>query len=392
MKDFAFWIVLATLLIGGYMAVLLTMKEVTFLLLFVLIVMVAGFQFLKWLVIKKTKTKQPIPQNMLTKTRLSKIPPALGIRSSVPGLKEIVERLENSLDPEYMRQVKLRVLRKDPLLHESDYEWRLFELKRFFVMNAILQSVPMYSSKVDEIWHEMLMFTKEYQNFCEKFVGRMIHHIPHVESENRHIENSEHERAWFDLLYGLLFEFTPQSNELLNGFHSYFLDKGRMREIKEKPLNEIIIKYFRSDNETIKRVATAVCSECKERIKKIESSIKTRGKSYSKSLYTLRYTSTHTSGNINDAYIMYSLLFDEHDLKDGNSHRSNESIFSMDSTPDTTVKSLTSYFCSSHSTAKSSITPNKSTDTSNCSSCRSFSSCSSCRSCSSCSSCGGGGD
>ncbi len=36
----------------------------------------------------------------------------------------------------------------------------------------------MLSEDVDEIWHDMILFTKEYQRFSEKFLGKMLHHIP----------------------------------------------------------------------------------------------------------------------------------------------------------------------------------------------------------------------
>ena len=35
------------------------------------------------------------------------------------------------------------------------------------------------SKKVDKAWHEFLLFTREYQQFCEKRYGRFIHHNPY---------------------------------------------------------------------------------------------------------------------------------------------------------------------------------------------------------------------
>jgi hypothetical protein len=31
---------------------------------------------------------------------------------------------------------------------------------------------------IDEMWHCFLMFTREYFGFCEKYLGRIIHHVP----------------------------------------------------------------------------------------------------------------------------------------------------------------------------------------------------------------------
>ena len=35
------------------------------------------------------------------------------------------------------------------------------------------------SKKVDKAWHEFLLFTREYQQFCEERYGRFIHHDPY---------------------------------------------------------------------------------------------------------------------------------------------------------------------------------------------------------------------
>jgi hypothetical protein len=31
---------------------------------------------------------------------------------------------------------------------------------------------------VDEMWHAFLMYTHEYHEFCERFFGRLVHHVP----------------------------------------------------------------------------------------------------------------------------------------------------------------------------------------------------------------------
>lgn len=51
------------------------------------------------------------------------------------------------------------------------------EAKRMLYIHAILESISP-SIKVDDAWHEMLLFTKFYQDFC-KFLGcGFIHHNP----------------------------------------------------------------------------------------------------------------------------------------------------------------------------------------------------------------------
>jgi hypothetical protein len=36
----------------------------------------------------------------------------------------------------------------------------------------------MHSLRVDEAWHQFILFTAQYADFCERFFGRYIHHSP----------------------------------------------------------------------------------------------------------------------------------------------------------------------------------------------------------------------
>jgi hypothetical protein len=56
------------------------------------------------------------------------------------------------------------------------------EVKRYLVAahaNARGEKdCSMYSLVVDEAWHQFVLFTHEYTEFCHSFFGRYIHHIP----------------------------------------------------------------------------------------------------------------------------------------------------------------------------------------------------------------------
>lgn len=51
------------------------------------------------------------------------------------------------------------------------------EAKRMLYLDTIAGKSMSPSHHVDMAWHEMLMFTAWYQEFC-KFLGRFIHHDP----------------------------------------------------------------------------------------------------------------------------------------------------------------------------------------------------------------------
>jgi hypothetical protein len=42
---------------------------------------------------------------------------------------------------------------------------------------------------IDEMWHCFLLFTKDYLNFCEIYLGRFIHHEPLTQNQIRDFQN-----------------------------------------------------------------------------------------------------------------------------------------------------------------------------------------------------------
>lgn len=54
------------------------------------------------------------------------------------------------------------------------------EVKRYLALAALRpeEEVPMFSTRVDQVWHEFVLFTREYAAFCSRHVGRFMHHSP----------------------------------------------------------------------------------------------------------------------------------------------------------------------------------------------------------------------
>lgn len=91
--------------------------------------------------------------------------------SNVP-VTPLLEKLDTALNLDYVEQMKYRFLQEHPKRTEDEFEWRFFELKRYFLLANMLKQTPMFSEEVDEIWHTMLMFTQKYQTFSEQFTGK----------------------------------------------------------------------------------------------------------------------------------------------------------------------------------------------------------------------------
>jgi hypothetical protein len=74
-------------------------------------------------------------------------------------------------------------LLKDRIADSRAEAEQLFtEAKRFVVLCAATPdaSCEMYSVRVDEAWHQFILFTAEYTDFCHRFFGRYIPHSPNT--------------------------------------------------------------------------------------------------------------------------------------------------------------------------------------------------------------------
>lgn len=189
-----------------------------------------------------------------------KPPEHLGIVGH-PELKVMVDKLEQALPASYMDRVKKRVMEHHPDWTNEEYEWKLFELKRYFLLNSIMKTVPMFSDEVDEIWHEMLMFTGEYQDFSQNFVGSFMHHSP-----NDTREPVPDQRAFFDWVYAKLFSVEKQSYVLWGRFFRNPLSAAFLEEIEMKDNFSIRNTYFSRVKETI-GVQNYIIDSLKEQIK-----------------------------------------------------------------------------------------------------------------------------
>ena len=55
-------------------------------------------------------------------------------------------------------------------------------LRQFFLayLKSNRQFVSMPSQVADDLWHEFILYTRNYQAFCRKAFGRFLHHTPAV--------------------------------------------------------------------------------------------------------------------------------------------------------------------------------------------------------------------
>ena len=54
------------------------------------------------------------------------------------------------------------------------------EAKKFLILSFVDRDVSwnMYSTRVDEAWHQFVLFTSQYVEFCQRYFGAYLHHNP----------------------------------------------------------------------------------------------------------------------------------------------------------------------------------------------------------------------
>lgn len=261
---------------------------------------------------------------------------------SLKGLKKLSENLEQSLSKNYMKNVEERV-KNEKKVKENEYNWRLLDLKRYFILTSLLKESPMFSDKVDELWHEMLMFTREYDDFSKKYAGSILHHSPNVTKTP-----DPDLRGFFDWVYAELFFIRKENIHLYKGFFRHPVNPTIVEEFKTLSENELIDKYFKSDSNYFSTILSLISS-----MKKTANSVK----DYEKRVVQEKMRKSKIQKNFNAMLVPFLSV---------------------------------SYF---HYDEFSSYMKTGVASSSSCTSCGSGNSCSSTSSCSSsCSSCGGGSD
>ena len=170
----------------------------------------------------------------------------------IRGLKKLSDHLDESLSTSFMEKVEERVRRKNKL-KENEYEWRLLDLKRYFILTALLKETPMFSEKVDELWHEMLMFTREYDDFSKKYLGKTLHHSPNVT-----VESNPDLRGFFDWIYSELFFIRKENIHLYTGFFRHPVHPKILEEFRDLSEQELIERYFNSESNYMETILSLI--------------------------------------------------------------------------------------------------------------------------------------
>ncbi len=60
----------------------------------------------------------------------------------------------------------------------EEFERYLPEYQKYMALCKHYPGTGMLSTRVDAIWHGHMLVTDRYQEFCDQFIGRFVHHLP----------------------------------------------------------------------------------------------------------------------------------------------------------------------------------------------------------------------
>ena len=98
----------------------------------------------------------------------------------------------------YARYLDKRLAARQPELSEAQRNEVFDGLRDYFQICRIAgrRMVAMPSQAVDDAWHEFILFTRQYERFCEAAFGRFLHHTPAAAMSSPTQASEGIRRAW----------------------------------------------------------------------------------------------------------------------------------------------------------------------------------------------------
>ena len=114
-------------------------------------------------------------------------------------------KLQAAKRAEYIRNYPLpkglfeKLQKRRPELSLKDCQLVNLGLRQFFLayLQGGRQFVAMPSQVVDELWHEFILYTRQYDRFCKRAFGGFFHHTPAVVLKSSRQNNTGLRRCWW---------------------------------------------------------------------------------------------------------------------------------------------------------------------------------------------------
>jgi hypothetical protein len=87
----------------------------------------------------------------------------------------LLEDLE-SFEAPYLEE---KLLAEGVFASSAAFDRAFVEFKKFVALRSFFgRGLGMASEAVDEVWHQLILFTQQYHEFCDRFLGEYFHHSP----------------------------------------------------------------------------------------------------------------------------------------------------------------------------------------------------------------------
>ena len=98
----------------------------------------------------------------------------------------------------FHKSIREKIYTKHPYLNDEQIHLVFRALRDYFWMcnKANRRMVAMPSQVVDDAWHEFILFTRHYKSFCQKSLGRFLHHTPTEAMPTQTLALEGIKRAW----------------------------------------------------------------------------------------------------------------------------------------------------------------------------------------------------
>ncbi len=79
----------------------------------------------------------------------------------------------------YQHREVIRRFSKDWHVPEREARQLFDDVKRYLWLTTRTRYLIAPPARaIDEMWHTFLLFTRDYERFCKRYLGKMVHHVP----------------------------------------------------------------------------------------------------------------------------------------------------------------------------------------------------------------------
>ena len=104
--------------------------------------------------------------------------------SQINAEQKAVNVMESIVAHDFSKVIKS--YKKEHKANDEEAEFVLTQLQRWLTLCIVYpEKQYIIGSKVDAMWHNFILFTKDYERFCKEVAGFFIHHLPDVEAEDQ---------------------------------------------------------------------------------------------------------------------------------------------------------------------------------------------------------------